>query len=76
MNEQINQDYFDNTEQEKPITTDLKQPLSWQALESSGGPRGYIWYFVFGLVSVGLLAVAIFLFKMVKKKFFHMSSFS
>ena len=63
MNQDTNQNYFDNTEQEKTITTDLKQPISWQALESSGGPRGYIWYFVFGLVSVGLLAVAIFLFK-------------
>ena len=66
MNEQIDQDYFNNnTEQEKPVKTDLKQPISWQALENVSEPRGSIWYIVFGLVSIALLATAIFLFKSV-----------
>ena len=65
MNQDTNQNYFDSTEQEKTITTDLKQPISWQALENVSEPRGSVWYIVFSLVSIGLLALAIFLFKSV-----------
>ena len=66
MDEQIDQNFLDtNTEQENIEAIDLKQPISWHATENISESRGLVWYVVFGLVVVGLLALAILVFKSV-----------
>ena len=52
MNEDLNQP-----------KTELNQPISWQAAEEAQPSRGTVWYIVFVLVLIGLLALAIFVFK-------------
>ena len=52
---------------EEPTThnpaTDLSQPISWQAVEVMHEARGLKWYIMFAVVLLGLLALAIFVFK-------------
>ena len=45
--------------------TDLSQPISWQATEVAPEVRGLGWYVLFAVVLLGLLALAIFVFKSV-----------
>ncbi len=42
---------------------DLKQPISWQAPEAAAIERGTVWYVLFGVVTVALIAISIFLIK-------------
>ena len=42
---------------------DLTQPFSWQATEGRQVSRGVIWYVMLGVISIGLMALAIFIFK-------------
>ena len=42
---------------------DLSQPFSWQATEGRQIHRGLVWYIVFSIVSIGLMALAILVFK-------------
>ena len=42
---------------------DLTQPFSWQATEGRQVSRGVVWYVMLGVISIGLMALAIFIFK-------------
>ena len=42
---------------------DLAQPFSWHAPEGAQVARGTLWYVLFGVVALGLLALAILVFK-------------
>lgn len=49
----------------EPVITDrpLAQPFSWHAPEGLRPQRGTMWYIVFGIVTIGLMAASILLMK-------------
>ena len=44
-------------------TTNLHEPISWQATEATHEARGMVWYTVFAVIVAGLMALAIFVFQ-------------
>ena len=44
-------------------TTNLHEPISWQATEATHEARGMVWYTVFAVIVAGLIALAIFVFQ-------------
>lgn len=53
---------FDFT-QDTTSKIDLSQPISWQATEGVQASKNTTWYVIFGLVVIGLMALAVLVFK-------------
>lgn len=56
-------DEIEFTDAESVQGVDLKEPFSWQAPEGVQAPRGTVWYIIFAITALGLMALAIFVFK-------------
>ena len=50
-------------EQETPANGKLSEPFSWQATEGVHVPRGTTWYVLFAVAVLGLMALAVLVFK-------------
>lgn len=56
---------IDYTEVDQPSRLDMAQPFSWQAPEGAQVARGIGWYVGFGVIVLGLMLLAVLVFKSV-----------
>lgn len=63
--EQPEQDQPNIPESKEATKKSLTEPVSWQATDGSHRARSTSWYIIFAIVVVGLMALAIFVFKSV-----------
>ena len=60
MNDNPEQQGFEPTSSDR---LDLTEPIAWNAPEGVQVQRGKIWYVIFAIILIGLMALAILVFK-------------